>query len=138
MLFPVRFRALEDAEMVKAGSGMVASEYLALVQAGVFRELTAPQPKVDIYRRELQRAYIDQLKAFTGDVQRFSNFNQMMASAFSSFSIDLRRLRGCAAYVAARHARRCASCGGQADAIASGATGSRDRADFEDSRELIR
>lgn len=90
MLFPVRFRALEDAEMVKAGSGMVASEYLALVQAGVFRELTAPQPKVDIYRRELQRAYIDQLKAFTGDVQRFSNFNQMMASAFSSFSIDLR------------------------------------------------
>jgi hypothetical protein len=90
MLFPVRFRALEDAEMVKAGSGMVASEYLSLVQAGVFRELTAPQPKIDIYRRELQRAYIDQLKAFTGDVQRFSNFNQMMASAFSSFSIDLR------------------------------------------------
>lgn len=90
MLFPVRFRALEDAEMVKAGSGMVASEYLSLVQSGVFRELTASQPKVDIYRRELQRAYIDQLKAFTGDVQRFSSFNQMMASAFSSFSIDLR------------------------------------------------
>ena len=69
---------------------MVASEYLSLVQSGVFRELTASQPKVDIYRRELQRAYIDQLKAFTGDVQRFSSFNQMMASAFSPFSIDLR------------------------------------------------
>lgn len=90
MLFPVRFRALEDAEMVKAGSGMVASEYLAMVQAGVFRELAAGRPKIDIYRRELQRAYIDQLKAFTGDVQRFSTLSQMIASMFSSFSIDLR------------------------------------------------
>ncbi|MBL8514238.1 MAG: zinc-dependent metalloprotease, partial [Betaproteobacteria bacterium] len=90
MLFPVRFRALEDAEMVKAGSGMMAAEYLALVQGGVFRELAASAPRIDIYRRELQRAYIDQLKAFTGDVQRFSSFNQMMASAYSGLSIDLR------------------------------------------------
>ncbi|MBL8520318.1 MAG: zinc-dependent metalloprotease [Betaproteobacteria bacterium] len=90
MLFPVRFRALEDAEMVKAGSGMLAAEYLALVQSGVFRELARPQPRIDIYRRELQRAYIDQLKAFTGDVQRFSNLNQMFAAAFSALSIDLR------------------------------------------------
>lgn len=90
MLFPVRFRLLEDAEMIKPGSGMTAAKYLETVQAGVFRELASTKPSIDIYRRELQRAYIDQLKAFTGDLQRFTNFSQFFASSLSSLSIDLR------------------------------------------------
>lgn len=90
MLFPPRFRMLEDAETLKPGSGMSATQYLSAVQHSVFSELGKPHPKIDIYRRELQKAYLDQLKAFSGEIQRFESFGQLLAFVFSSLSIDLR------------------------------------------------
>jgi hypothetical protein len=90
MMSPLRFRLLEDAEMVKHGSGMEANQYLATIQSGVFRELKTNKPVVDVYRRELQRAYIEQLKGFSGETQRINNANAAQAFMFSDISIDLR------------------------------------------------
>ncbi len=90
MMSPLRFRLLEDAEMVKHGSGMEANQYLATIQSGVFRELKTTRPVVDVYRRELQRAYIEQLKGFSGEMQRINNANAAQAFMFSDISIDLR------------------------------------------------
>ena len=90
MMSPLRFRLLEDAEMVKHGSGMEANQYLATIQSGVFRELKSGKPVVDVYRRELQRAYIEQLKGFSGELQRINNANAAQAFMFSDISIDLR------------------------------------------------
>jgi hypothetical protein len=90
MMSPLRFRLLEDAEMVKHGSGMEANQYLATIQSGVFRELKTSKPVVDVYRRELQRAYIEQLKGFSGELQRINNANAAQAFMFSDISIDLR------------------------------------------------
>jgi Met-zincin/Domain of unknown function (DUF5117)/Domain of unknown function (DUF5118) len=90
MMSPLRFRLLEDAEMVKHGSGMEANQYLATIQSGVFRELKTNKPVVDVYRRELQRAYIEQLKGFSGEMQRINNANAAQAFMFSDISIDLR------------------------------------------------
>ncbi len=90
MMSPLRFRLLEDAEMVKHGSGMEANQYLATIQSGVFRELKSNKPVVDVYRRELQRAYIEQLKGFSGEMQRINNANAAQAFMFSDISIDLR------------------------------------------------
>jgi hypothetical protein len=90
MMSPLRFRLLEDAEMVKHGSGMEANQYLATIQNGVFRELKNNKPVVDVYRRELQRAYIEQLKGFSGEMQRINNANAAQAFMFSDISIDLR------------------------------------------------
>lgn len=90
MMSPLRFRLLEDAEMVKHGSGMEANQYLATIQSGVFRELKTTKPVVDVYRRELQRAYIEQLKGFSGETQRINNANAAQAFMNSDISIDLR------------------------------------------------
>ena len=90
MMSPLRFRLLEDAEMVKHGSGMEANQYLATIQSGVFRELKSGKPVVDVYRRELQRAYIEQLKGFSGELQRINNANAAQAFMTSDISIDLR------------------------------------------------
>ncbi len=90
ILFPPRFRMLEDAETLKPGSGMTATQYLSTVQKSVFSELGTAHPKIDIYRRQLQRTYIDQLKAFSGEVQRFESFGQLFAFVLTSLSIDLR------------------------------------------------
>ena len=90
MMSPLRFRLLEDAEMVKHGSGMEANQYLAAIQSGVFRELKNGRPVVDVYRRELQRAYIEQLKGFSGETQRINNMSAAIAFMFSEISIDLR------------------------------------------------
>lgn len=90
MLFPIRFRVLEDAEMLKPGSGMLAANYLATVQRAIFREAASPNPRVDLYRRELQLEYIEHLKAFSGDIQRIKSFSQLISFFFSDYSIDLR------------------------------------------------
>ncbi len=90
MLLPIRFRVLEDAEMLKSGSGMVASNYLFTVQRSVFREAGNAQPKVDIYRRELQREYVEHLKAFSGEIQRFKSFGTFLSGVLADYSIDLR------------------------------------------------
>ncbi len=90
MMSPLRFRLLEDAEMVKHGSGMEANQYLSEIQRGVFRELKTSHPVVDVYRRELQRAYIEQLKGFSGETQRITNLSAFIAFILSEMSIDLR------------------------------------------------
>ncbi len=90
MLFPPRFRMLEDAETLKPGSGMTASQYLTTVQKSLFSELATPKPKIDIYRRELQKTYLGQLKAFSGEIQRFDSFGQLFAFFLTGLSIDLR------------------------------------------------
>ncbi len=90
MLQPVRFRVLEDVESLTPGAGMSASGYLQTIQKSIFREAAQRRPKVDIYRRELQREYIDHLKAFSGEAQRFKNFGFMFSAAMTDLLIDLR------------------------------------------------
>ena len=90
MLQPVRFRVLEDVESLTPGVGMTASGYLSTVQKSLFREAAMSKPKVDIYRRELQREYIDHLKAFSGEAQRFKNFGFAFSAQLTELLVDLR------------------------------------------------
>jgi hypothetical protein len=90
MLQPVRFRVLEDVESLTPGTGLTAYSYLDLVQRSVFRETAQAEPKTDIYRRELQREYVEHLKAFSGEAQRFKSFGFMIAAAQTELLIDLR------------------------------------------------
>ncbi len=90
MLSPARFRVLEDAESLSPGTGLTAADYLSAVQKSVFREAFQANPKVDIYRRELQREFIEHLKNFSGEMQRFKNFGMMLSAALTELTIDLR------------------------------------------------
>ncbi len=90
MLQPVRFRVLEDVESLTPGAGLSAYGYLELVQRSVFRETRDANPKADIYRREIQREFIEHLKAFSGEAQRFKSFGLLLAASQTELLIDLR------------------------------------------------
>jgi hypothetical protein len=57
-----RFHQLMDAEGLAPESAYTALEFLTDVQAGIWSELNASQPAVEVCRRHLQRAYLDHLK----------------------------------------------------------------------------
>ncbi|MDY3560278.1 zinc-dependent metalloprotease [Gemmata sp. JC673] len=63
LLSPVRLARLTDAELLAPEKAYTAAELVADIQDGVFSELKADVPKIDPLRRQLQRTYLDTLKA---------------------------------------------------------------------------
>jgi hypothetical protein len=54
-----RFARLVEQQAVDGSAAYTAAEMLATVRKGVWKELEAPQVKIDAYRRNLQNAYLD-------------------------------------------------------------------------------
>jgi len=54
-----RFARLVEQEAIDGSAAYAPAEFLADVRKGVWKELDAPSVKVDAYRRNLQRAYLD-------------------------------------------------------------------------------
>lgn len=59
LLNSARFARLVELEAIDGQSAYAPSDFLADVRKGVWKELDAPQVKIDAYRRNLQRAYLD-------------------------------------------------------------------------------
>jgi hypothetical protein len=58
-----RMRRLMDEELLLGDKAYTVMELMSDVQDGVWSELKMSQPKVDVLRRNLQRAYLEQLKS---------------------------------------------------------------------------
>lgn len=54
-----RFARLVEQQTVDGTAAYTAAELLATVRKGVWKELEAPQVKIDAYRRNLQNAYLE-------------------------------------------------------------------------------
>ena len=63
LLSPARLSRLADAELLSPDKAYTTVELVDDIQTGLFAELKADAPKIDPLRRQLQRAYIDLLKA---------------------------------------------------------------------------
>ncbi len=59
LLSSSRFARLVEQQAVDGDSAYQPAEFLADVRKGVWTELSAPRLKIDAYRRNLQRAYLD-------------------------------------------------------------------------------
>jgi hypothetical protein len=57
-----RFHQMMDAEVIAPEGAYTAMDFLAEVQDGVWSELKASHPQIDVCRRKLQRAYLEHLK----------------------------------------------------------------------------
>jgi hypothetical protein len=57
-----RIRRLMDEELLHGDKAYTVTELVNDVQDGIFSEVKASSPKVDVLRRSLQRAYLDHLK----------------------------------------------------------------------------
>jgi len=56
-----RFARLIEQETLDGSLAYSPVEFLATVRKGIWRELDAPQVKIDTYRRELQRSYLQDI-----------------------------------------------------------------------------
>lgn len=63
LLTPMRYKLLTDAEALEAAGAYSLREFFNDLQGGLFSELGRPGARIDIYRRALQRNYIDHLKS---------------------------------------------------------------------------
>jgi hypothetical protein len=59
LLSSSRFARLVEQQALDGDQAYQPAEFLADVRKGVWKELDAPQVKIDAYRRNLQRAYLD-------------------------------------------------------------------------------
>jgi hypothetical protein len=58
LLSVMRMARLQEQEAVDAEKAYAPAEFLADLRAGLFTELTTAAPRIDSYRRNLQRAYL--------------------------------------------------------------------------------
>jgi hypothetical protein len=59
LLSSPRFARMVEQEAVDGSAAYTPADFLATVRKGLWKELDAPQVKVDAYRRNLQHAYLD-------------------------------------------------------------------------------
>ena len=59
LLSSARFARLVEQEAIDGSAAYTPADFLATVRKGIWKELDAPQVKVDAYRRNLQHAYLD-------------------------------------------------------------------------------
>jgi len=59
LLSSPRFARIVEQEAIDGSSAYGPTEFLADVRKGIWRELDSPQIRIDAYRRNLQRAYLD-------------------------------------------------------------------------------
>jgi hypothetical protein len=59
LLSSARFARLVEQEAIDGRGSYAPADFLTDVRSGVWKELAAPHVKIDAYRRNLQRAYLD-------------------------------------------------------------------------------
>src|SRR5205807_5466484 len=63
LLTPARFTRLVEQEALDGAAAYRPSDFLADLRKGIFSEMYATQVKVDAFRRNLQRAYLEDRKS---------------------------------------------------------------------------
>jgi hypothetical protein len=86
-----RIKRLVDAQALSSGSAYTVAQLVTEVQNGLWSELAQPHPLIDLYRRNLQRAYLQMLKPrLVGDTASQSDFRPIALGALRDLakSID--------------------------------------------------
>jgi hypothetical protein len=78
LLSAPRFDRLVEQEAIDGAKAYRPSEFLADVRKGIFSEMYATSVKVDAYRRNLQRAYLDLMATRLNGAQRASDDQRPM------------------------------------------------------------
>jgi hypothetical protein len=78
VMSPQRFARLVEQEAVDGTAAYTPTEFLADVRQGVFGELSKPRVRIDAYRRNLQRAYLDLVATRLNGAQRATDDQRPM------------------------------------------------------------
>jgi hypothetical protein len=78
LLSTQRFGRLVEEEAIDGAAAYRPSEFLADVRKGIFGEIYSPSVKIDAYRRNLQRAYLDLMSTRLNGAQRANDDQRPM------------------------------------------------------------
>ncbi len=78
VLTPQRFSRLVEQEAIDGALAYTPTEFLADLRQGIFGELSQPRVKVDAFRRNLQRAYLDLIGTRLNGAQRATDDQRPM------------------------------------------------------------
>jgi hypothetical protein len=78
LLSTQRFGRLVEQEAIDGAAAYRPSEFLADLRKGIFGEIYAPSVKIDAYRRNLQRAYLDLISTRLNGAQRVNDDQRPM------------------------------------------------------------
>jgi hypothetical protein len=82
LLSESRLRRMMDKEAMPTGPAYTVSQLVGDLQNGIWSELDMPAPAVDLYRRNLQRGYLQSLKPrLTSDTAAQSEFRPVVMAA---------------------------------------------------------
>jgi hypothetical protein len=70
LLDPMRLGRLVEAEAIDGGTGYPLSAFMSDLRRDVWAELDDRQPEVDVFRRNLQRGYVERLAALLTEDER--------------------------------------------------------------------
>ncbi|HXP84928.1 MAG TPA: zinc-dependent metalloprotease [Bryobacteraceae bacterium] len=96
LMSPQRFGRLVEQEAIDGAAAYKPSEFLTDVRKGVFSEMYGPQVRIDAYRRNLQRGYLDLMATRLNGPQRATDDQRPM------FRGELRTIAADAATALAR------------------------------------
>jgi hypothetical protein len=91
LLTPARIGRLVEQEAIDGASAYRATEFLADVRKGVFQEIYSADPKVDAYRRNLQRGYLELISTrLNGPISRINDDERpLLRGELRSLTSDL-------------------------------------------------
>ncbi|HEV2474777.1 MAG TPA: zinc-dependent metalloprotease, partial [Chthonomonadales bacterium] len=90
LLNDARINRMLDNEALNPGSAYSVQELVATIQHGIWSELMAPRPTIDLYRRNLQRAYLDLFKTLlTGDGAAKSDLRPIARGALQRLQVAI-------------------------------------------------
>jgi hypothetical protein len=78
LLSTQRFDRLVEEEAIDGAAAYRPSEFLSDLRKGIFGEIYAPSVKIDAYRRNLQRAYLDLMSTRLNGTQRVNDDQRPM------------------------------------------------------------
>jgi hypothetical protein len=78
LLTTQRFTRLVEQEAIDGSAAYRPSEFLADLRRGIFSEMYAPQAKIDAFRRNLQRSYLELVATRLNGPQRATNDERPM------------------------------------------------------------
>src|SRR5258708_1954033 len=84
-----RFNRLGEEEAIDGANAYRPSEFLADVRKGIFGEMYMPQAKIDAFRRNLQRSYLDLISTrLNGAVRVTDDQRPMLRGELKTIAAD--------------------------------------------------
>lgn len=90
LLSEVRVKRMLDNQMLLPGQSYTVAEMVSALQDGIWSELNQPKPIVDLYRRNLQRAYLETYKGrLVGDGATQTDLRPLGTGALKRLAVTI-------------------------------------------------